>query len=55
MKCSVCYQGEMVFGIKDILYIFRGRKIVLKGIYGLYCVYCEESIMNKEELDVFMA
>ncbi len=49
MKCPVCHQGEMVSGIKDIPYTFRGRKTVLKGIHGLYCVHCEESIMNKEE------
>lgn len=47
--------GEMVSGIKDIPYTFRGRKTVLKGIHGLYCVHCEESIMNKEESDAFMA
>ncbi len=45
----------MVSGIKDIPYTFRGRKTVLKGIHGLYCVHCEESIMNKEESDAFMA
>ncbi len=28
--------GEMVSGIKDIPYTFRGRKTVLKGIHGLY-------------------
>ncbi len=55
MKCPVCHQGEMVSGIKDIPYTFRGRKTVLKGIHGLYCVHCEESIMNKEESDAFMA
>ncbi|MBA4435174.1 type II toxin-antitoxin system MqsA family antitoxin, partial [Escherichia coli] len=26
MKCPVCHQGEMVSGIKDIPYTFRGRK-----------------------------
>ena len=46
MKCPVCHQGEMVSGIKDIPYTFRGRKTVLKGIHGLYCVHCEESIMH---------
>ena len=30
MKCPVCHQGEMVSGIKDIPYTFRGRKTVLK-------------------------
>lgn len=55
MKCPVCHRGEMVSGIKDIPYTFRGRKTVLKGIHGLYCVHCEESIMNKEESDAFMA
>ena len=55
MKCPVCHQGEMVSGIKDIPYTFRGRKTVLKGIHGLYRVHCEESIMNKEESDAFMA
>ncbi|MDS0093512.1 antitoxin, partial [Enterobacter hormaechei subsp. xiangfangensis] len=24
MKCPVCHQGEMVSGIKDIPYTFRG-------------------------------
>ena len=50
MKCPVCHQGEMVSGIKDIPYTFRGRKTVLKGIHGLYCVHCEESIMNKSQM-----
>ncbi len=34
MKCPVCHQGEMVSGIKDIPYTFRGRKTVLKVIHG---------------------
>ena len=53
MKCPVCHQGEMVSGIKDIPYTFRGRKTVLKGIHGLYCVHCEESIMQKEASEIF--
>lgn len=51
MKCPTCEVGNLVEGVRDIPYIYKGKKIILKAVKGKFCDNrkCREVVMDKDE------
>jgi len=51
MKCPTCGIGNLVEGVRDVPYTYKGRKTVLKGVKGRFCDNrkCREVVMDKDE------
>ncbi len=54
MKCSVCGAADLVFGVKEVSFVFRGRKAKIEA-EGLYCPACGEVIMNRDQANRYQA
>lgn len=51
MKCPTCGIGNLVAGLRDIPYTYKGNKTVLKAVKGRFCDNrkCREVVMGKDE------
>jgi HTH-type transcriptional regulator/antitoxin MqsA len=51
MKCPTCEIGNLVAGVRDVPYTYKGKKTVLKAVKGKFCNSrkCREVVMDKEE------
>jgi len=51
MKCPTCEIGNLVEGVRDLPYTYKGEKIVLKAVKGRFCNNrkCREVVMDKDE------
>lgn len=51
MKCPTCEIGNLVEGVRDVPYTYKGKKTVLKAVKGRFCSNrkCREVVMDKDE------
>jgi len=51
MKCPTCEIGNLVEGVRDVPYTYKGKKTVLKAVKGKYCDNrkCREVVMDRDE------
>lgn len=51
MKCPTCGLGNLVEGVRDVPYTYKGRKTVLRSVKGRFCDNrkCREVVMDKNE------
>ena len=51
MKCPTCEIGNLVESVRDVPYIYKGKKTVLKAVKGRFCDNrkCREVVMDKDE------
>lgn len=51
MKCPTCGIGNLVEGVRDVPYAYKGKKTVLKAVKGRFCDNrkCREVVMDKDE------
>ena len=51
MKCPTCRIGDLVQGVRDVRYTYKGKKTVLKAVKGRFCDNrkCREVVMDKDE------
>lgn len=51
MKCPTCGIGNLIEGVRDVPYTYKGKKTVLKAVKGRFCDNrkCREVVMEKEE------
>ena len=51
MKCPTCEIGNLVAGVRDVPYTYKGKKTVLKAVKGRFCDHrkCREVVMDKDE------
>jgi HTH-type transcriptional regulator / antitoxin MqsA len=51
MKCPTCEIGNLVPGVRDVPYVYKGKKTVIKAVKGKFCDNrkCREVVMDKEE------
>ena len=51
MKCPTCRIGNLIEGVRDVPYTYKGKKTVLKAVKGRFCNNrkCREVVMDKDE------
>ncbi|MQA40096.1 type II toxin-antitoxin system MqsA family antitoxin [Rugamonas aquatica] len=49
MKCPVCGEAELMHGIRDVSYMYKGRSGVIAAVQGDYCPVCGESVLDVSE------
>ncbi|MBI2754037.1 MAG: type II toxin-antitoxin system MqsA family antitoxin [Betaproteobacteria bacterium] len=51
MKCPTCEIGNLVEGVRDVPYSYKGKKTMLKAVRGRFCDNrkCREVVMDKDE------
>ncbi len=51
MKCPTCEIGSLVAAVRDVPYIYKGKKTVIKAVKGKFCDNrkCREVVMDKDE------
>lgn len=51
MKCPTCEIGNLVEGVRNVPYTYKGKKTVLKAVKGRFCDNrkCRELVMDKDE------
>ena len=51
MKCPTCGIGNLVEGVRNVPYAYKGQKTVLKAVKGRFCDNrkCREVVMDKDE------
>lgn len=51
MKCPACEIGNLVPGVRDAPYTYKGNKTVLRAVKGRFCDNrkCREVVMDKDE------
>lgn len=50
MRCPECGGAELVPGMKELLFTYRGRTIMLETCAN-FCSLCGEGILSDEEVD----
>lgn len=53
MKCPVCGLKELQMTTKDLPYTYKGETIVVRNVTGQYCSFCDEMVLEGEELKRF--
>ncbi len=51
MKCPTCETGSLVDAVRDVPYIYKGKKTVIKAVKGKFCdnPKCREVVMDMGE------
>ena len=51
MKCPTCGIGNLVEDVRDLPYLYKGRKTVLRAVKGRFCDNrkCREVVLDKNE------
>ena len=51
MKCPTCKIGNLDPDVRDVPYVYKGKKTVIKGMKGKFCdnPKCDEVVMDKKE------
>ncbi len=49
MKCPACGAAELVPGIRDTPYVYKGKSTTLPAINGDFCPACGEAVLDAEE------
>jgi len=51
MKCPTCGIGNLIEDVRDVPYVYKGRKTVLKTIKARFCDNrkCREVVIDKNE------
>ena len=51
MKCPTCEIGNLVEGVRDVPYSYKGKETMLKAVRGRFCDNrkCREVVMDKDE------
>jgi HTH-type transcriptional regulator/antitoxin MqsA len=51
MKCPTCEIGNLVAGVRNMPYTYKGKKTVIKAVKGQYCdnPKCREVVMDMGE------
>lgn len=55
MKCPVCGGAELIHGARDVPFIYKGHDFTLHNVIGDHCPACGETVMTKEESDIYTA
>ena len=37
MKCPTCETGKLVDAVRDVPYVYKGKKTVIKAVKGRFC------------------
>ncbi|MGH8271219.1 MAG: type II TA system antitoxin MqsA family protein [Gammaproteobacteria bacterium] len=49
MKCPNCGQAELVHGIRDMPYTYKGETTTIEAVTGDYCPACGEAVLEMGE------
>ena len=51
MKCPTCETGKLVAAVRDVPYIYKGKKTAVKAVRGKFCnnPKCREVVMDMGE------
>jgi len=51
MKCPTCETGKLVEAVRDVPYVYKGKKTVIKAVKGRFCdnPKCREVVMELGE------
>lgn len=49
MKCPTCGRAELVKGLRDLPYVYKGQATLIKAVTGVFCPDCLESVLDPEE------
>jgi HTH-type transcriptional regulator/antitoxin MqsA len=51
MKCPTCGTGNLVAAVRDVPYVYKGKKTVIKKVKGRFCdnPKCREVVMDMDE------
>ena len=51
MKCPTCGTGSLVDAVRDVRYVYKGKKTVIRKVKGKFCdnAACRETVMDRAE------
>ncbi len=49
LKCPTCGETNLIQGVRDLPYTYKGETTILSAVSGDYCTACDESILGAEE------
>lgn len=49
MKCPMCGETELINEARDIPHQYMGKKTIISGVKGDYCLSCGDGILDKED------
>ncbi|WP_416423869.1 type II toxin-antitoxin system MqsA family antitoxin [Pseudomonas sp. App30] len=49
MKCPICSHTELVSGIFDLPYTYKGKTTYIVAVHAERCARCEEIILGAQE------
>ena len=49
MECPICGEQDLVHGIKDMAYTYKGESVIIPDVKGEYCPACGEGILCLDE------
>jgi len=49
MKCPVCGEAELVRGLRDIAYTYKGQATFIAEVWGDSCPACGENVLDALE------
>jgi HTH-type transcriptional regulator / antitoxin MqsA len=51
MKCPTCETGNLVASVRDVPYVYKGKKTVIKAVEGKFCdnPKCRDVVMDIDE------
>lgn len=53
MKCPECGGAELVAGVRDIPYVYKGERTVIAAVGGDFCPACGEMVLDDTTADRF--
>lgn len=53
MKCPVCGGATLILTTKDVQYIYKGQKTIIKDVTGEHCSACDEVLLDREHGDQY--
>ncbi|KDP83802.1 type II toxin-antitoxin system MqsA family antitoxin [Cupriavidus basilensis] len=51
MKCPNCGGAELVDGVRDLPYVYRGESTEIPAVRGQFCPACGEAVLDPDESD----
>jgi len=55
MKCPECGKSELVRDVREAVFNYKGRTLMVPMQPGLYCPECGEAVFNDAEADRYQA
>lgn len=55
MKCPECGKSELVRDVREAVFNYKGRTLMVPMQPGLYCQECGEAVFNDAEADRYQA